>query len=242
MNDIIGKRFGKLVAKEQVGSNERGYLINCICDCGNEKLVNAKELRSGNNKSCGCLVTKHGMSGTRIYEIWQNMKRRCNDHKNKSYSIYGGRGITYDDSWEEFEIFYNDMKEGYSDKLTIDRIDPDGNYTKDNCRWADKITQANNTRSNIFVEYKGETISVADLCRKYNFNYDLVRHRLQRGQTLIEAIKPVEKETLYFKGKIKTVTEWAEEYGMTYHQLKKRLMRGWDVERAITQPLRKRRS
>lgn len=242
MNIAIGDVFGKLTVIDKKKVRKNAYRYLCECECGNERSLPHNALARGNNKSCGCLSFKHGMTGTRIYETWKNIKRRCDEPDNKSYDIYGGRGITYDERWSEFDPFYEDMKDGYSDNLTIDRIDPDGNYTKENCRWADKEEQANNTRTNVYVEYKGETLTVAELCRKYDFNYDVVRHRLLRGQPLEEAIEPVTRETLDFNGKTKTVTEWAELYGMTYHQLKKRLMRGWSVERAITQPLRKRRS
>lgn len=239
MSEVIGGKFGLLTAVEVVGRNKRGLLIKCICECGNEKNVNAKELRSGNNKSCGCL--NHGMTGTRIYIAWTNMKRRCNDPNNKQYHNYGGRGITYVAEWEEFMGFYKDMKVGYSDNLTLDRIDLDGDYSLVNCRWADKETQANNTSTNRFITYKGETLTMSQTARKHGLTPDFLKQRLYLGWTVEDAIeKPVEYEEITYNGETKTVSVWAEEKGLTYHQLKKRLMRGWTVERAIEQPLRKR--
>lgn len=235
----IGDRIGKLtvISKEKV--HKRAYHYGCKCECGNERSFPHNALARGNNKSCGCLSKSHGMTKTRIYTTWQNIKKRCDDPNSKSYDIYGGRGISYDKRWNKFENFYEDMKECYSDHLTIDRINSNGDYTKENCRWVDRETQANNTRSNRYVQYNGDTLSVANLCKKYGFNYDIVRARLLRGETLENAVKPIERETLNFHGEVKTVTEWAELNGMTYYQLKKRLMRGWTIERAITQPLRK---
>lgn len=240
LSEIIGQKFGLLTAIEIVGKSRRGPLVKCVCECGGTKTVAQKDLRGGNNKSCGCLHKKHGLTGSRIYQAWGNMKKRCNDPTNKSYINYGGRGISYDKRWESFENFYEDMKDGYADDLTLDRIDVNKDYSKDNCRWADKETQANNTTTNNLVSYKGETMTQAEFARKYNLDYELFRHRLQDGWSIERAMQPVKREEITYQGVTKTVTEWAEEKGMTYHQLKKRLMRGWSVERAITQPLRKR--
>jgi hypothetical protein len=240
LSEIIGQKFGLLTAVEVVGKNRRGPLIKCQCDCGGLKTVNAKDLRNGNNKSCGCLHKKHGLTRTRPYLSWQNMKKRCDYPSHKSYKNYGGRGITYCDKWETFDGFWEDMKDGYADHLTLDRIDVDGNYTKENCRWADKGTQANNTTTNSMITFDGETLTEADFARKYNLDYELFRHRLQKGWTIERAMEPAkQKELLTYEGTTKTVTEWAEEKGMTYHQLKKRLMRGWSTEKALNQPLRK---
>ena len=241
MNITVGDKFGKLTVISKQDAPHNSYRYACRCDCGNEREFPHNALARGNNKSCGCLSKSHGMTGTRIYETWKNMKRRCDEPSNKSYAIYGGRGITYDDRWSLFEPFYEDMKDGYADDLTLDRIDPDLNYTKENCRWSDKEEQANNTRTNHLVTYKGETLTMSQMARKHGIKVDLLKGRLYKGWTVKDAIETVtEPETLTYLGKTKTVTEWAEKNGMTYHQLKKRLMRGWDVERAITQPLRKR--
>lgn len=240
MSEIIGQKFGILTAVEVVGKNRRGPLVKCACDCGGTKTVNAKDLRNGNNKSCGCIHRTHGLTGTRPYRAWQNMKKRCDNPTNKSFKNYGGRGIKYCDKWETFEGFWEDMQEGYADNLTLDRIDVQGNYSKENCRWAGKLIQANNTTTNHLITYDGETMSQADFARKYGVDYELFRHRMKKGWSVEEAMKPVEKEEITYNGETKRVSEWAEERGMTYHQLKKRLMRGWSIEKALNQPLRKR--
>lgn len=242
-NDIMdiksGDRFGKLVVINIFDSRKKGYFkYECACDCGNVKTFEPNQLLRG-RKSCGCLRRTHNMSGTRIYNIWFKMKKRCDDKNTFGYEHYGGRGITYDMKWSTFEGFYEDMKKGYSDSLSIDRIDVNGNYCKSNCRWADDYTQMNNTTRNTYVTYEGETLSAAEMSRKYKLNYRLFRSRLEKGMSVEDAMKPAQKkEELFYKGEKKTVAEWAFDYGMTYHQLKKRLMSGWDIERALNQSIR----
>lgn len=159
--DLTGEHFGRLTAIESISSiPERGVAWRCLCDCGNETIVYAKELRSGNTKSCGCLrnnniaqVNKtHGKSHTRLYNVWAGMRQRCNDPEHKSYKNYGGRGISVCEEWNDYEIFekwayengYNPAAD-YSD-CTLDRIDVNGNYSPQNCRWTDAKTQASNKR------------------------------------------------------------------------------------------------
>ena len=136
----------------------------CKCECGKEVIVQGQTLRSGRTKSCGCLSreihkevmtelnksnSRHGQFGTRIYRIWCSMKSRCYNKNHKAYIDYGGRGITICAEWkDDFEVFYNwAVKNGYSDNLTIDRIDVDGNYEPSNCRWATSSVQRRNQRS-----------------------------------------------------------------------------------------------
>lgn len=243
--NLLGNEFGKLTVIKDLGKGHKEYEWLCRCECGNETVSTTSYLRSGHKTSCGCLRWKgtptHGMAGTRIYMAWQNMKRRCNDPINNSYANYGGRGISYDSKWETFEGFLEDMEEGYSDTLTLDRIDVDGNYSKDNCRWVDRVIQANNMTTNHIIEYKGEELTLAELARKYDKDSDLIKRRIAHHNWDVErALKEEPWEMITYNGVTKRVAEFAEDFGMTYYQLKKRLMRGWTVERALTQPLRKR--
>lgn len=133
---------------------------DCVCDCGKNKPgVYAHYLKRGAVASCGCLAkdvtversTTHGMSQTKIYAIWDEMKRRCRIASHPSYHRYGGRGISYDPSWETFEKFYADMGATYASGLQIDRIDNDKGYSKENCRWVTPAENMNNRSNTAFV-------------------------------------------------------------------------------------------
>lgn len=128
-----------------------------ICHCGKKYWALAYPVDSGKIKSCGCLSkelwrkanTTHGMKKTRQYNTWKNIKQRCDNKNHTTYRYYGGKGITYCKSWSKFENFWRDMKDGYSDNLTIDRIDNNGNYCKENCRWVTMKEQSVNKSNNI---------------------------------------------------------------------------------------------
>lgn len=147
----IGDVFGRLRVISEAFPNKDGhYRVRCLCECGNESDVTTRQLHLSMVVSCGCKRLegqyKHGMYDTRPMSIYGHMKRRCTTPKEAHYEDYGGRGISYDPKWETFEGFWEDMGEGYSDELELDRIDPNGNYCKENCRWVDKYMQAFNTR------------------------------------------------------------------------------------------------
>ena len=184
--NMIGKKFGRLTVLEECKERSiRGYkLYKCQCDCGNICYVAGIRLRNKETKSCGCL--KHGKSTTKIYKVYSHMKARCYNKNNKDYKYYGGRGITICDEWlNDFMSFYDWAYEnGYDDNLTIDRIDVNGNYEPNNCRWIDMKQQCNNRRSCVYLAYNGKTQSLMEWARELNVNYDMLRQRKNRGWSI----------------------------------------------------------
>lgn len=157
--DLTGKRFGRLVAIEMLAERKnRRIVYRCKCDCGNVVDVVASELRDGHTRSCGCLVrdalkersTTHGKTSTRLYQVWEGIKARCNNPNHMGYHRYGGRGISICSEWLDFSAFEKwALEHGYDENAkrgdcTIDRIDNDGNYEPSNCRWVDMKIQAQN--------------------------------------------------------------------------------------------------
>lgn len=149
--DLTGKRFGKLIVIKKVMSDKSGHSKwLCLCDCGKIKEILGDNIRRGLCKSCGCgHIKKHGKYKTRIYHIWTHMKQRCYNPKEKKYSNYGGRGIRVCEEWKKnFKSFYDwSINNGYSDKLTIDRIDSNGDYCPENCQWISLSDNSKKTRS-----------------------------------------------------------------------------------------------
>lgn len=127
--------------------------------------------------------TKHGESGTRLYNIWKDMRRRCNNPNRKDFHNYGGKGTIVCDEWQESYVIFRDWAKnnGYEEDLSIDRIDSNGNYEPTNCRWITMAEQAKNTKQNIFIEINGETKILSDWCKQLGFNARTVMWRYETG-------------------------------------------------------------
>lgn len=201
---LIGNRFGRLVVIDSAGkSKHRNLLVLVKCDCGNQKIVIANNLRYGTTKSCGCLATglrrlaklRHGMSGTPEHISWSAMKERCLTSSNPGYIDYGGRGITICDRWMSFEKFYEDM--GPRPKgASLGRIDNNGPYDPSNCRWETAEQQANNRRVSNIINIDGESLTISQWSRKVGIKRVTIAARIRLGWDAYLAIStPTRKFT-----------------------------------------------
>lgn len=168
-NDLTGQKFSKLTVIEQAGKDERGSkLWKCKCECGTEKIIKGTNLKSGNTKSCGCfrrnIKKKHGMRNTRVYSCYIRMKTRCNNPNCQEYQWYGARGIKVCEEWASSPMAFIEwaLNNGYDDNLTLDRINPDRNYSPDNCRWATQRQQNQNKPTTIWITKDGETKTLSE--------------------------------------------------------------------------------
>lgn len=196
--DLTNKRFGRLTSLRLVGRvPSSGHMLwECRCDCGNYKKVSSNALNRGTTTSCGCYALelfnksfhkpKHQLSRTRAYNTWAQMKQRCTNPKHKSYEHYGKKGITYIEKWETFDGFWEDMKDGYSEGLTLDRMDNAKGYSKENCRWATASEQANIKSNNILITINGVTDTIANTARKHGISPELALFRLKQKKTIEE--------------------------------------------------------
>ena len=187
--DLTGKRFNRLVVVRFSHNQGHKRMWECLCDCGKTTFVATCNLTSNRVKSCGCLKmegliqrsTTHNQRHTNLYEVWKTMRQRCGNPKNRAYHNYGGRGICVCNEWKSnFQSFYEwSMNNGYKQGLTIDRIDVNGNYCPENCRWVNRRIQANNMRVNKLITYNGETDTLANWARRLNIKYGTLEGRLK---------------------------------------------------------------
>ena len=190
--DLTGMQFGRWAVLRQNPERRHSHIYyDCRCECGQERTVGAMHLRSGKSTSCGCLLPEvrgdrartHGMTDTPTYQSWCNMKLRCDNPIAVGYENYGGRGISYCARWNSFEAFLEDMGPMPAG-LSLDRIDPDGNYGPDNCRWASPKTQQNNKRNNRRITYAGQTLTVAQWAERLGVDYSALKYRLNTWDDL----------------------------------------------------------
>lgn len=188
---MIGIKYGywtvNSVNYKTENNRIRAYAV-CTCICGKQKSVRVDGILRGQSTNCGCkrfqnINIRHGGSKTRIYHIWQGMKARCLNPKNPEYKNYGGRGISVCDAWLEDFINFKDwaFNNGYTENLTIERINVNGNYEPDNCTWIAKSEQLKNTTKTIFITYNGETLCAMDWSKKLGIPNNVIINRYKSG-------------------------------------------------------------
>jgi len=196
--DLTGQQFGRLTVIKRVENGNHGKVRwLCQCDCGKNSIVISGGLRNKNTQSCGCLnkeiLTKHGHASyhkSKTYKTWNDMIQRCINPNCKAYKDYGGRGIQVCKRWLKFENFLQDMGEK-PEGLTLDRIDNDGDYRPENCRWATRKEQNRNSRHNRLITINGNTKCLSEWCNFYNINYHKIYMRLHHGWSPEEAFELV---------------------------------------------------
>lgn len=194
---LLGKKFGQLEVIDYVKKKGKRTFWLCKCDCGNVKEIDGCSLVRGRIKTCGHKRPteenhhyKHGLTHSRIMNIWFGMKGRCYNTNDKAYKNYGARGITICDEWlNDVKAFYDwSMNNGYNDNLTIDRIDINGNYEPSNCRWVTRKVQCNNQRNNHKILYEGELLTIAQISERNGIPSRVIRNRIYQGWDDITAV------------------------------------------------------
>ena len=202
LKDMSGERIGMLTVLRRAENRNKSVYWLCRCDCGEEKEMAASSLRDGLTRSCGChrkrvsatlcqsLNLSHGKSQTPLYRVWANMNYRCNNPSAKAYPHYGGRGITVCCEWQDFNAFHKwAMSSGYRPGLSIDREDNDGDYSPDNCRWANAVEQGNNRRNCRHMEFRGQRKTLAEWAREIGVSRSTLASRIRAGLDVEQVLK-----------------------------------------------------
>lgn len=251
----IGDKFNMLTVVEQCEdyiepNGKRRAMFLCECECGNTRKVRAQELYTDKVYSCGCTTRPferkspnriHGETKTRLHNIWVGMKTRCYIKNHHSYKYYGARGIVVCDEWKNDYIAFATWarNNGYKDNLSLDRIDVNGNYTPENCRWTDRKTQANNKRNNVYLTVNGETHTRTEWAKKMGISESIIFVRQQKGWSDEKAVlTPVEDNTHYItiNGETHSCGEWERIKGLGCGTINTRIRRGWNEVEAVTYP------
>ncbi len=243
----IGQKFGYWV----VTGNAENRRVSSVCRCGTAKQVDRYSLIRGVSKSCGCYriedltarLTTHGMSGTPVYKIWASMLQRVLNRNDLKYADYGGRGIDVDPRWLEFENFLSDMGEPPFAGASIDRLENDKGYWKENCRWASRVDQANNKRNNVEVTFGSRTLTISQWEVLKGWKAGVIHSRLRRGWSVARSLSEeplAEAEIHSISGVSGTIKQHAELAGLNYNTVVKRMSRGATLTEALQPATRKR--
>ncbi len=255
--NLIGKKFGKLTVIDGPIIGASQYKWACKCDCGNPDILNifGCALRKGDTQSCGCLQkenvarisTIHGMYKTRTYRIWRCMINRCEYKNDISYKNYGAKGIKICEMWHNFENFIQDMGICPSN-LTLDRIDNNNDYHKENCRWSTWKIQNRNKENIRLIEFNGKKQCITAWEEELGFKKTLITNRLANGWSIEKALTiPVNSKGnwisnqpnaiyLTLNDKTKSMSKWSKVTGLSVKTIKRRKLNGWNDEKILLTP------
>ena len=205
MIDLTGQVFGRYKVISFYARTPVRW--NCICLCGNKRVVRSGNLKAGISKSCGCLSrekiikynTKHNLCNKHpLYGVWKNIKQRCLNPNNPRFDYYGGRGVSICNQWvQDFISFYTwSLANGWEDGLQIDRIDNNGNYGPSNCRFTTNQINSTNRRDSHNIKVYNQTLNRSEIARKFNIPYGKLRHRLGKGQDVHQILRELSNVTL----------------------------------------------
>lgn len=186
----------------------------------------------------GAHLIKHGLAGTDTHIVWKHMRNRCNNPRDAGFKNYGGRGITICERWDSFANFFTDMGKRPPNHF-IDRIDNDGPYSPENCRWATRKTQNRNRRSNVFVTFKGKRCTLAELAEETGVPYAIIRDRIieskwDAAKAVHEPIGRWNDKEISYRGESRSLAEWSTILGIHVETLRSRLHKlQWPVEKAF---------
>lgn len=239
MEKLKNKRFGRLfVIDECVKKHKRRCM--CLCDCGNIKEIRAENLLRGRTKSCGCYAadrareihTKHGSFKTRLYHIWDGIKKRCRTTSKNKY--YSGKGVKLCKDWNDFENFKMwSLENGYKDNLTIDRIDYNGDYCPENCRWATYKQQARNKSSNRIIQYKGKNMCASEVAEILGINQSTFFGRLDGNKKYLFSKCNNGKKYITYNGDSLSIMDWVRKLGINKSSFYYHIRRGKSAEDTI---------
>lgn len=245
--DLSNLTFGRWMVLSPTSKKSGHQYYLCRCTCGKEREVNKYLLLRGESRSCGCLQYEefsqkfkiHGMTGSKEYRIWSGMIQRCFNKKTESFKNYGARGIVVCERWMSFENFFYDMGK-CPDGCSIDRIDNNGGYCPENCRWADRITQANNMRNNFTIDVEGIIKTVCEWSRISDVKLLTIRKRVKSGVSTKDSVFRSVVGEIEYLGKKQKLSKWATDIGISHRVLRSRIYeKGWSIEKSFTTPLRR---
>ncbi|MDR2219719.1 MAG: hypothetical protein LBE24_03970 [Methylobacillus sp.] len=253
--DLTGQKRFFLTVESFAGYRKWKGWWNVVCDCGKRKIISTENF--GVTKSCGCwrdqrikeTATKHGMAGTPIFCVWKTMRARCNNPRNGSYANYGSRGITVCDRWKSsFENFLADMGATYRNGLSLERVDNDGDYSPENCVWADSKTQGRNKRSNRYIDTPSGRMLLVEAAELSGIKRETLADRIEHGWPASRLFYPPKKVNFAAERHIETpdgrmrLHEAAKRSGIGVATLRRRSEAGWPASMMFERPENRKRT